>query len=119
MISVELPYLPPAEFSRNSRVHWTALHRAKDKVYDDIYIALMEAGYKRNYTYIKAKVTLTFYLPDQRNRDADNLITRSKPVLDGLVRAELLADDNLKTIGSPIYQFEYRKRRPGTLIRVE
>ena len=119
MISIELPYLPPAEFSRNSRAHWTQLHRAKDRVYDDIHVALLEAGFRKEYIYYRAHVTLTFYLPDQRQRDADNMITRSKPVLDGLVRAELLADDNLKTIGAPTYQFEYRKRRPGTLIKVE
>lgn len=119
MISIELPYLPPAEYSRNARVHWTKLHKAKDRVYEDIAILLAEAGFRREYIYIKAHVTMRFYLPDKRQRDADNLITRSKPVLDGLVRAELIADDNLKTIGAPLYQFEDRPRNPGTLIIVE
>ena len=118
MISIELPYLPPKEFSRNSRAHWTALHRVKNMVYDDVLITLMESGFKKGKPLEQATVTFTFYIPDRRNRDADNLITACKPILDGLVRAGVIEDDNLVTIGVPTYQFEYRLRNPGTLIEV-
>ena len=117
-ISIELPYLPPKEFSRNSRVHWTALHRVKDQVYDDVLITLMESGFKKGKPLEQATVTFTFYIPDRRNRDADNLITACKPILDGLVRAGVIEDDNLVTIGVPTYLFEYCLRNPGTLIEV-
>ena len=120
MISIELPYLPPKEFSRNSRVHSTALHRVKDQVYDDILITLLESGFKKDVQPLDtATVTFTFYIPDKRNRDADNLITSAKPMLDGLVRAGVIADDNLVTIGVPVYQWEMRPRKPGTRIVVE
>ena len=119
-ISIELPYLPPKEFSRNSRVHWTALHRVKDQVYDDILITLLESGFKKDVQPLDtATVTFTFYIPDKRNRDADNLITSAKPMLDGLVRAGVIADDNLMAIGVPVYKWESRPRKPGTLITVE
>ena len=119
-ISIELPYLPPKEFSRNSRVHWTALHRVKDQVYDDILITLLESGFKKDVQPLDtATVTFTFYIPDKRNRDADNLITSAKPMLDGLVRAGVIADDNLVTIGVPVYKWEMRPRKPGTRIVVE
>ena len=44
-----------------------------------------------------ATARLTFHFPDNRRRDPDNLLARSKALFDGLVDAQLLVDDNKVT----------------------
>ena len=129
-VHIELPYLPPAEFSRNARCHWAVLHRAQERVNDDVYALLVEAGWTPGQTWEKASIKITLLLPDERDRDWDNLVTRCKPVLDALVNAGrikdggkmvapgFLAGDSLRAIGIPEIVPQYRKGRPGTLITV-
>ena len=95
-----------------------------------MYALLMEAGWMPGQTREKASIKITLLLPDKRDRDWDNLVTRCKPVLDALVNAGrvkeggkvvatgFLAGDSLRTIGIPEIVPEYRKGRPGTLITV-
>jgi len=118
---IEFSDLPPKEWSRNSRVHWSALHRAQQQVNDEVIALLIEQGWCEGglpEPLQTAQVTITFYVPDKRNRDADNLITRCKPILDALVTAGVIEDDSIAVIGVPEYRVEYRKNQPGTRIEV-
>ena len=71
-VRLVLPYLPPPEFSRNSRCHWSTLHRVQDSVADDVMALLLESGWRPGRPWKAARVTLTFFLPDKRVRDGDN-----------------------------------------------
>jgi len=119
MISITLPYLPPREFSRNSRLHWAELHRVQLQVSMDIHMLLLEAGWKPGTPWNRAVVTIQFVLPDRRTRDADNLITAAKPILDSL-KHKVFADDSIKCIGIPTYTYKYsRKKLAATVIKIE
>ena len=120
MIMITLPYLPPKEFSRNSREHWSTLHRVQDRTADDVFALLREAGWEQSEPWTKAEVTLTFVLPDRRTRDADNLITAAKPIMDALVTHQVIQDDCISCIGIPAYKYTYsREKLAGTIIEVE
>lgn len=76
MTEIRLPW-PPTELSPNSRLHWSQLARAKKIYREACWAATMaaktklgEAGYLR--------VELTFYRPNRRAYDHDNLLARMK-----------------------------------------
>lgn len=66
--------------------------------------------------YEKAKVTITYYFGDRRRHDADNYA--GKYLLDGLTKAGVIVDDDLKHITTTIVG-EYDKANPRTEITVE
>ena len=64
----------------------------------------------------KARVTITYYFGDRRRHDADNYA--GKYLLDGLTKAGVIVDDDLKHITTTIVG-EYDKANPRTEIEVE
>lgn len=90
MTEIRLPW-PPTELSPNSRLHWSQLARAKKIYREACWAATMaaksklgEAGYLR--------VELTFYRPNRRAYDHDNLLARMKSGLDGVADALRIND---------------------------
>lgn len=131
---LELPQLPPKEYSHNSGdAHWSKKAKVHQKIASDVYMLLLEAGWKPTQQWERAKLTITFYLPDRRRYDHDNLVGAMKPVIDALgpqrfrdrhgkvvtVQERLLKDDSVWNIGLPEYRFEVRKGQPGTLIEIQ
>ena len=56
--------------------------------------------------YGKSKVWLKFeWQVHNQNRDPDNIAAAAKFIMDGLVAAEIIADDSLLFIGSPILHY--------------
>jgi len=97
MLSISLPYLPPKEFSPNSRVHWAQRYRAGQKVKDDVMALVLEQGWQGD-ALEKANVKITWTFPDKRRRDLDNLLSATKPCLDSLVLAGVIQDDSMTHI---------------------
>lgn len=64
----------------------------------------------------KAHLTLKRY--SSRAPDSDGLVSGFKVVLDSLVRAGVMVDDNYKIIGMPTYLWEYRATKYGGMISV-
>ena len=64
----------------------------------------------------KAIVHITYYFPDKRRRDPDNY--SGKFILDGLVRAGILTDDDFSHITLRL-SGEYDKTNPRTEISIE
>lgn len=84
MIEVTLPW-PPSKLSPNARVHWRVLAKHKK--------AYREACYWLSHS-LKGKapdgplgLELTFYPPNRRARDRDNLLASMKSGLDGFAEA--------------------------------
>lgn len=80
-----LPW-PNKTLSPNSRVHWSALAKAKKKAKSDAYYLALEAGLGK----IEAdtvSVKLTFYPPSKRRYDSDNLLAQHKGAIDGISQA--------------------------------
>ena len=117
-VSITYPSLPPREFSRNSRVHWSVLHRVQNQVTDDMLALLLESGWRHQEPPDRSVVSIEVVLPDKRRRDADNLITSCKPLLDALVKLGVLSDDSIHAIGFPQYTWRYEKGISATEITI-
>ena len=85
MLTVTLPW-PPAVLSPNSRAHWGRKAKAAAKARGDARILCQAVGI-RALPWSAMAVSITFYPPDRRRRDADNMLSSSKAVLDGLADA--------------------------------
>lgn len=122
-LRVELPYLPPPEFSANRsrgaawQRQWR-VSRGRRGAIEEIILLVKEQGWQGP-PMERARVSVHFQLPDRRRRDPGALQERMKPWFDGLVEAEVLADDNLDVIGWPIYSHDVVPRQPRTVITVE
>jgi len=53
-----------------------------------------------------------------RRRDIDNVAAAAKFILDGLVKAGVIANDNQQTVFSIEHRFTVDKRKPGVLVIV-
>ena len=120
ILHIEIPGLPPRELSPNARVHWrvkaefTAWYRQFSCTY-----ALQHRFQRRTHwdTPSRAKVDITFVVPDQRRRDKTNLAASFKAGLDGLVDAGIIKDDNHECIDDQ-YHIQYEKGVSKVIVEV-
>lgn len=82
---IELPW-PHKDLSPNARGHWSKRHRAVKKARADAYGATLAAGIRKVAVDL-VQVTTTFFPPDRRNYDHDNLQARCKAYFDGIADA--------------------------------
>lgn len=99
---IELPW-PPAALSPNarSRSHWPRT-RALAKARSWAWIAAQGSKAPDEHP---IGLLLTFYPPDRRSRDRDNLLASCKPYLDGIAQAWKVDDatfDPRIQIGEPV-----------------
>ena len=93
---VRLPW-PSKDLSPNARVHWAKRSAAAKKARRDACILCQAAGCRA----LDAKrltVEITFYPPDARARDTDNMLASVKSALDGVSDATGV-DDSLWNYG--------------------
>lgn len=92
-LAVILPW-PDKRLSPNARLHWRAKAAIKAKARADAHFLTLEAaGYALGS--IRADLagdapiplTITFYPPDRRHRDDDNMIASAKHARDGIAAA--------------------------------
>lgn len=95
-ITIEVPFLPPGEISPNARESWVDKHAGSSQYRRTVWLCALNERNKQNIDYPmkKPRLNLVFVFAHSRRRDEDNLRTRFKPGLDGLVDAGLLPDDN-------------------------
>lgn len=101
MIVVELPF-PPKELSPNSRLHWAAVSKAKKAYRSACYAVLISRPAKWTFEPAadsKLTIGLTFYPPNRRSYDWDNLVARMKAGIDGIADGLGIDDKNFR-IGS-------------------
>ena len=96
---IQLPW-PPAKLSPNARLHWRALHKVK-LAYKAQCISVLLDQPAPDMPPGRIPLTITFYPPDKRKRDRDNLQSSLKYGLDCLAR-HLGVDDYLF---DPSYRF--------------
>jgi crossover junction endodeoxyribonuclease RusA len=88
---LELPY-PPKELSPNRPMHWAKKAKAKKEYRMTCWILALEAKIKAPGGDGKIEILITFYPPDKRHRDADNMVASIKSGLDGLADAMKIND---------------------------
>ena len=113
---IELGHLPDPDLNPNKRFHWAKLAKAKREAKDEAMALVLEQGRPAT-PYAKAHITVTWVAKDKRKRDPDNLFAAMKPYIDGLVEAELIADDSAMHVS---YTLRYeRGEKDNTVIDVE
>lgn len=88
---------PPKDLSPNARLHWAKLAKAKKAYRHACHILAKQAGAAVLAGAEKVQVHLTFYPPDRRLRDQDNIFSAMKSGLDGLADAMGVNDRNFRT----------------------
>lgn len=83
---VTLPF-PKKELSPNARLHFMALAKEKRKYREACFWTAKTAGHVKFPGDENLKLTMTFYPPNRRKRDRDNLIASMKSGLDGVADA--------------------------------
>ena len=118
VVSLDLPW-PPAALNPNKRLYWAARHRAAAQYRNECFVVAKDMINRAGR--IKAPVpsplptpvtaTVTFWMPNRRRRDLDNLLAAMKPAWDGLVDAGLLADDNADQLSITLKPPKYASKR--------
>lgn len=91
---ITLPW-PPSGLSPNSRNHWAKTAKLKKQYREACFWQAKEQGAKQLAG--KLNVWITFYPPDRRHRDMDNMLASIKAGLDGLSDA-IGVDDSKWTL---------------------
>ena len=117
-VLIDLPW-PPASLNPNRArsLHWSARHKAAKEYRWECSIlakAMITSWITRIHRFLHplplpapVTATVTFYMPNRRRRDLDNLLAAMKPAWDGLVDAGLLADDNADQLTITLKPPEY------------
>jgi len=115
-MKIELKHLPDPDLSPNKRLHWTQVARARAIALVETVTLVKEQG-RPDTPYDKVHITVTWIAKDKRRRDPDNLFAAMKPYIDGLVDAELIADDSAMHVS---YTIRYeRGEKDNTIIEVK
>lgn len=99
-VALTLPW-PPAALSPNARTHYMVKARAVRGYRQDAFVmACATRVESQDWRALSAPVALlvTFYAPDRRARDTDNLIASLKPAIDGIVQSGLLVADDTEAL---------------------
>lgn len=87
--TIELPF-PPLNLNEQRRQHWAVKRREIANVRQITWGLVRNA---RVPSFGQVEVRLTFFPPDRRRRDEDNIVATLKPVCDALVDARVVPDD--------------------------
>ena len=124
-IRIEVPFLPPEEYSPNWREHWAEKYKAGKVYHNAVFYCCVDArnrGYLKGLSFplVKAKLNLTVVFPELRLRDADNLIARFKPGLDAVVDSGLILADDVEHLElGDVEVVVDPERAPLTIIELE
>jgi crossover junction endodeoxyribonuclease RusA len=84
--TVSLPW-PPKELSPNAALHWAKKSKKKKEYRTACWALTLEAKLEAPQGVEKFPIEITFYPPDKRHRDADNMVAAIKSGLDGVADA--------------------------------
>jgi len=122
---IEVPFLPPVEYSPNWRGHWAAKHKAGEVYHDAAFYCCVDARNREylkglSFPFVKAKLNLTVVFAELRLRDQDNLLARFKPGLDAVVDSALLLGDDMEHLEiGQVKAVVDPERAPLTIIELE
>jgi hypothetical protein len=107
---LEVKLLGPNSGTANRYV----LATARRHVQQGVWYAVREQGIRP--VPPPAHVTLRYVMPDDKHRDADNFAAIGKPVIDGLVKSQILQGDNAARLTQRV---EFVKERGARRLEIE
>ncbi len=116
LLEFTIPDLP-ATANAIGRSHW-AVRAKNSRKWRDL---VVDSVYRRKRP-VEAlrRACLTLTRNSSVEPDYDNLVHSFKPVIDGLVESQVIANDDPATIGQPHYRWAAAKRNRGfVVVRVE
>jgi len=118
-IELTIPELLPSLNAMAGRGHWTAWQRQKKLWRDWVLVAkLNQAKLYGQPKYARARIEIERHCV-QRVKDADNLRSGTKHLLDALVAHGIILDDSTEHIGEPkIQQIRCPRAEQRTVIRI-
>ncbi|WP_136314442.1 hypothetical protein [Actinomyces procaprae] len=84
--------------SANDHRHWRYRHARAKSIRS---VAEQTARFTRAPRLERARIVIEILFPDRRRRDTHNLMATAKPIVDGLVDAGLLPDDDARHLVGP------------------
>lgn len=114
-LTYDLPR-PPLTMNDWRNAHWRTKHDTKQRLAWLTREALQRTPVPR---LTRARITVTQYAPDRRRRDPDGLSAFRKDVLDAIVRAGVLPDDNRDHVVDGGNFIEHDPRNPRIIVRIE
>lgn len=97
---IKIQGLPPNY--ANARMHWRVKH-ISHKLWSEHVLKASISPWQGSWPLPNPKLTLT--LKGLKEPDFDNLVSRWKPVIDGLVKSGIIQDDKLSVIGQPEFRW--------------
>lgn len=111
-ITIILPFIPPTINKYIGRANIWEYQKDKKKIHEAIRLAAIG----KKYDIEKCKMKITYYFKDRRRHDPSNY---DKMLLDGLVEANIIVDDNYNVITEFTTKSGYDKTNPRTIIEIE
>lgn len=98
----------------NNYGHWSTRSKAAKEWHSRVFVAVneSESGFSET---VLSRASLQFTRYSTTEPDFDNLVASFKPIMDGLTKAGVIADDKPSVIGSPVYRWEKAKRGEGRI----
>jgi len=97
IVTIVLP-LPAPALSPNARVHWAKKAKAtkayRNHAWSEAKTATWDGSTYRPPRWERAEVRATFYFPDRRRRDRDNMLASLKSAFDGIADAGIVVNDS-------------------------
>jgi len=113
MIRIEIAGKQHPSLNKWTRWHWGKKSKIKKEWEEEIMWKCKKYG---DLNYTDATIEVNYYFPDRRVRDFDNYVP--KFILDGLVKANIIEDDNDNNIFLN-WKLLYDKENPRTVITIK
>ncbi len=117
-LTIEIPGLPSKYLSPN-RFYKIGIQTGAKRAAHKLILGLCREQQPIGEPMEGATVTVTFIVPDRIKRDKGNLIAGAKAYVDGLVKAQIIKDDNWRNIEEVYPAIQYVKGVRKTIIHVE
>lgn len=114
MIKIIIPGMPPSANKYLGNSHNYNIYRFDKKKWQRIILEASTQVIPKE-PIKKAIVEIKYYFPDGRKRDYDNYI---KFILDGLIRARILEDDNFRVITKLILTADVDRNNPRIEVKI-
>lgn len=106
----------PMNLNTYRNAHFHLLNKEKHLWEQAVGVAVKQQGIQ---PLVRCKVTMEFYFKDKRRHDPDNYACCAKFILDGMVKAGILTDDNFEVIEMLSVKQGGISKKPYLLIEIE
>lgn len=106
----------PMNLNTYRNAHYFQLNKEKSEWEHVVAVAVNQQGIK---PVDRCRIEMEFYFKDKRRHDPDNYACCAKFILDGLVKASILPDDNFDVIESLAVKRGGISKKPYIMIGIE